>query len=61
MHDKLVKLLDEVKQLLMATDRLKAFTDWPDDKIAGNSAILKLVLWRGPDLTGLWQLFKTHR
>jgi len=26
-----------------------------------DSAILTLVLWRGPDLTGLSQLVKTHR
>lgn len=31
MHDKVIKLLDEVKKLLMTTDRLKALTDWPDD------------------------------
>ena len=38
MHETVIKLLDEVKQLLMATDRLKVFTDWPDDLIATNSA-----------------------
>lgn len=38
MHDTVIKLLDEVKQLRMATDSLKAFTDWPDDLIASNSA-----------------------
>ena len=38
MHETVIKLLDEVKQLWMATDSLKAFTDWPDDLIASNSA-----------------------
>ena len=38
MHDTVINLLDEVKQLWMATDSLKAFTDWPDDLIASNSA-----------------------
>jgi hypothetical protein len=38
MHDTVIKLLDEVKQLWMATDSLKAFTGWPDDLIASNSA-----------------------
>ena len=38
MHDTVIKLLDEVKQLWMATDGLKALTDWPDDLIASNSA-----------------------
>ena len=38
MHDTVIKLLDKVKRLWMATDRLKSLTDWPDDLIAGNSA-----------------------
>ena len=38
MHDTVIKLLDEAKQLWMATDSLSAFTDWPDDLIASNSA-----------------------
>ncbi len=52
MHDTVIKLLDEVKQLWMATDSLKAFTDWPDDLIASNSApnpapaAEKIIAWR---------------
>ena len=38
MNDTVIKLLDEVKQLWMATDSLSAYTDWPDDLIASNSA-----------------------
>ncbi len=37
MHETMIKMLDEVKQLLMATDNLNAFADWPDDLIASNS------------------------
>ena len=37
MHETVIKMLDEVKQLLMATDILTAFADWPDDLIASNS------------------------
>ena len=54
MHDTMIKLLDEVKQLWMATDTLKAFTDWPDDLIASNSApnhapaAEKIMAWRSP-------------
>ena len=55
MHDTVIKLLDEVKQLWMATDSLKAFTDWPDDLIASNSApnpapaAEKIIAWRPPE------------
>ena len=38
MHDTVIKLLDEVKQLWMATDSLNACTDWPNDLIASNKA-----------------------
>jgi hypothetical protein len=52
MHDTVMKLLDEVKQLWMATDSLKAFTDWPDDLVASKSApnpapvAEKIMAWR---------------
>ena len=55
MHDTVIKLLEEVKQLWMATDSLRAFTDWPDDLIASNSApnpalvAEKIVAWRPPE------------
>ena len=55
MHDTVIKLLDEVKQLWMATDSLKAFTDWPDDLIASNPApnpapvADKIVAWHPPE------------
>jgi len=55
MHETVIKLLDEVKQLWMATDSLKAFTDWPDDLIASNSApnpapaAEKIMAWRPPE------------
>tara|TARA_A100001234_G_C12368176_1_gene276977 strand:+ start:125 stop:394 length:270 start_codon:yes stop_codon:yes gene_type:complete len=55
MHDTVINLLDEVKQLWMATDSLKAFTDWPDDLIASNSApnhapaAEKIMAWRPPE------------
>ena len=57
MHDTVIKLLDEVKQLWMATDSLSAFTVWPDDLIAGNSApnpapaAEKITAWRPPKTT----------
>ena len=38
MHDTMIKLLDEVSKLWMATDSLNAFTDWPDDLTASNAA-----------------------
>ena len=49
MHETVIKLLDEGKAI-MATDRLKVFTDWPDDLIATNSAphpapVNKTVAW----------------
>ena len=52
MHDTVIKMLDEVKQLWMATDSLKVFTDWLDDLIAINSApnpapaAEKIMAWR---------------
>lgn len=55
MHETVIKLLDEVKQLWMATDCLKTFTDWPDDLIASNStpnpapAAAKIVAWLMPE------------
>ena len=55
MHDTVIKLLDEVKQLWMATDSLKAFTDWPHDLIASNRApnpapaAEKIMAWRPPE------------
>ena len=55
MHDTVIKLLDEVKQLWMATDSLRAFTDWPDDLIASNRApnpapaAEKIMAWRPPE------------
>ena len=54
MHDTVIKLLDEAKQLWIATDSLKAFTDWPDDLIASSSApnpapvAEKITAWRPP-------------
>ena len=54
MHDTIIKLLDEVRQLWMATDSLKAFTDWPDDLPANNPApnlapvANKIVAWHPP-------------
>ena len=57
MHDTVIKLLDEVKQLWMATDSLKAFTGWPDDLIASNSApnpapaAEKIMAWRAHQKT----------
>ncbi len=38
MHETVIKLLDVVKQSWMGTDSCNAFTDWPDDLIASNSA-----------------------
>ena len=55
MQHTVIKLLDEVKQLWMVTDSLKAFTDWPDDLIASNSApspapaTEKIMAWRPPE------------
>ena len=62
MHETVIKMLDEVTQLLMATDDLNAFADWPDDLIASNSAPKPLLtqtkLWHSthPRTTGphLW-------
>ena len=55
MHDTVIKLLDEVKQLWIATDTLSAFTGWLDDLIASNSvpnpapAAAKIMAWRPPE------------
>ena len=55
MHDTVIKLLDEVKQLWIATDTLSAFTGWLDDLIASNSvpnlapAAEKIMAWRPPE------------
>ena len=38
MHDTVIKLLDEVKQLCMATDSLNTFKNWHYDLVASNSA-----------------------
>ena len=43
MHGSVIKLLGKVKQLWMATDSLKAFTDWPDNLVARNSEPSPLV------------------
>ena len=54
MRETVIKLRDEVKQLWMATDSLSAFTDWPDDLIASNSApkpapaVNKILAWHLP-------------
>ena len=55
MHETVIKLLDEAKQLWMATDSLSAFTDWPDDLVASNTApnpaptAEKIMAWRPPE------------
>jgi hypothetical protein len=55
MHETVIKLLDEVKQLWIATDSLKAFTNWPDDLVASNSApnpapaANTVVAWHPPE------------
>ncbi len=52
MHAAVIKLLDEVKQLWMVTNSLNAFTGWPDDLAASNSApnrapdTEKIVAWQ---------------
>ena len=37
MHDTVIKLLDEVKKLWMATPSLSASANWPCDLVASNS------------------------
>ena len=55
MHGTVIKLLDEVSKLWMATDSLKAFTDWPDDLTVSNPApnltpiADKTVAWPPPE------------
>ena len=52
MRDTVIKLLDELKQLWMATDNLKALKEWPNDLIASSSApdpapaAEKIMAWR---------------
>ena len=55
MHETVIKLLDEVKALWMATDSPSSFASWPDDLTVSNTApnpapaAAKIVAWDMPE------------